>query len=86
MARRPILWGFLYGLVLYVVMYYVVTQLSAAHPSQHFAASLGEAMERLQTAFSKVRPGGGPWLVAGTIFTHTILVGVPIALAARRRS
>ncbi len=42
---------------------------------------------RLQESFSQVRGGGGdqyPWMLAGTIFTHTVLVGLPIALVAKR--
>lgn len=74
--------GVLYGMILYVVMNYVVVPLSAAHASQHFAASAGEAIERLQTAFSALRPTD-PLLLAGTILTHTALVGIPIALAAK---
>lgn len=80
---RPLLWGVLYGLVLYVVMNYVVVPLSARHESQHFAASAPEAIARLKDAFSALRPKD-PVMLAGTILTHTAFVGVPIALANRR--
>jgi hypothetical protein len=86
LMRRPILWGLLYGLALYVAMNYVVVPLSAV-ATGHFAASAGEALQRLQAAFSALRPrydADYPWMIAGTIFTHTVLVGVPIALIARR--
>ncbi|MEZ5892467.1 MAG: hypothetical protein R3C58_04885 [Parvularculaceae bacterium] len=85
LRRRPIFFGLLYGFLLYLMMNYVVTPLSAAHASQHFAASAHEAAARLGEAFSAVRPKGA-WLLAGTIFTHTVLVGLPIALIARRFS
>ena len=26
-----------------------------------------------------------PWMIPGTLFTHTVLVGIPIAWAAQRR-
>lgn len=83
LTRHAVLAGFSYGLVLYVVMNYVVVPLSAAHASQHFAANLPEIGARLQTAFSELRPADR-WQLAGTIFTHTILVGIPIALVNRK--
>ena len=82
LTAEPIVSGLLYGLILYVVMNYVVVPLSAAGANGHFAASFAEATERLQTAFSAFRPKD-PWQLAGTVFTHTVFVGVPIALAAR---
>jgi hypothetical protein len=82
LTAEPIVAGLLYGLMLYVAMNHVVVPLSAAHASGHFATSLAEAAERLQTALSALRPKD-PWQLAGTIFTHTVFVGVPIALAAR---
>lgn len=86
LTDRPILWGLLYGLVLYVVMNYVVVPLSAA-ASGHFPAGAGEALQRLQESFSTVRPrydADFPWMIPATVFTHTVLVGVPIALIAKR--
>ncbi len=82
LTAEPIVSGLLYGLVLYVMMNYVVVPLSAAGANGHFATSLADATERLQTAFSALRPKD-PWQLAGTVFTHTVFVGVPIALAAR---
>jgi phosphoglycerol transferase MdoB-like AlkP superfamily enzyme len=75
--------GLLYGLILYIAMNYVVVPLSAAHASGHFAASVTQAADRLREAFAAFRPQD-PWQLAGTIFAHTALVGVPIALAAKR--
>lgn len=89
LVKRPVLWGLLYGVGLYVAMNYVVAPLSAAGAGGHFPADFAEIAERLRTSFSDVRGGGGPdypWMVWGTIFTHTVLVGVPIALIARRFS
>lgn len=86
LTARAIIWGFVYGLVLYVVMNYLAVPLSAA-ASGHFPASAGETLQRLQESFSAVRPrydGNFPWMIPATIFTHTVLVGVPIALAAKR--
>ncbi|MEQ1755817.1 MAG: hypothetical protein ABL973_16975 [Micropepsaceae bacterium] len=83
LTARPVQWGVIYGLGLYVLMNYVVVPLSAAHASQHFAADLNEVASRLQAAFSAPRPKD-PLMLAGTVFTHTIFVGVPIALITRR--
>lgn len=86
LKTRPILWGFLYGLVAYVMMNYVVTTLSAAGEHGHFAASISEATARLQESFSEVRGGAAdyPWMIWGTLFTHTVLVGIPIAVINAR--
>lgn len=87
LTQRAILWGLLYGLVLYVAMNYVVVPLSAARANGHIAASFGEVTARLQDSFSMIRPrydADYPWMLAGTIFTHTVLVGLPIALIAKR--
>lgn len=87
LTKNAVLWGLLYGLVLYVAMNYVVVPLSAAGANLHFASSFGEAAARLQESFSEIRPRNDPnypWLLAATIFTHTVLVGVPIALVAKR--
>jgi uncharacterized membrane protein YagU involved in acid resistance len=86
LTRQAILWGLAYGLLLYVAMNYVVVPLSAAGANGHFATA-SEIGPRLQASFSEVRGGGGdnyPWMLAGTIFTHTVLVGLPIALIAKR--
>ena len=86
LTKNALLFGFVYGLILYVAMNYIVVPLSAAGANGHFAASLAEASARLQDSFSEVRGGGGdyPWMLWGTIFTHTVLVGIPIAWAAKR--
>lgn len=87
LTKNALLFGFLYGIILYVAMNYVVVPLSAAGANGHFAASLAEATSRLQDSFSEIRGGGGndyPWMLWGTIFTHTVLVGIPIALSAKR--
>jgi hypothetical protein len=83
LAARPVTWGVIYGLALYVVMNYVVVPLSAAHASQHVPTDVADAMSRLQVAFSALRPKD-PWMLAGTIWTHTAFVGIPIALITRR--
>jgi uncharacterized membrane protein YagU involved in acid resistance len=85
LTKQALLWGFVYGLILYVTMNYVVVPLSAA-ATGHFATA-AEIGSRLQESFSEVRGGGGgdyPWLIWGTILTHTLLVGIPIALIAKR--
>lgn len=82
-----VLWGFVYGLILYVAMNYVVVPLSAAGGNGHFALSLDEIGARLQDSFSDLRPrydANYPWMIPGTIFTHTVLVALPIAWAAQR--
>ncbi|MEZ5961564.1 MAG: hypothetical protein R3C30_14240 [Hyphomonadaceae bacterium] len=87
LTSKALLWGVLYGLILYVVMNYIVVPLSAAGANEHFALSFSEASERLRQSFSEIRPRNDPnypWLLAGTLFTHTVLVGVPIALIAKR--
>lgn len=82
LRRRPVRWGFLYGLVLFAAMNYLVVPLSASATGS-FAANSAEAMARLTHAFSTLRPSD-PAQFAGAIFTHTMLVGVPIALIGRR--
>jgi uncharacterized membrane protein YagU involved in acid resistance len=85
LQRQTIIAGVVYGLILYVAMNYVVVPLSAA-ATGHFATA-AEIGPRLQESFSEVRGGGGddyPWLLWGTVFTHTVLVGLPIALIAKR--
>jgi len=87
LAGKWILWGFIYGLMLYVAMNYVVVPLSAAGGNGQFASSFGEAAMRLQEAFNGFRPrydSNYPWMIPATIFTHTVLVGLPIAWAAHR--
>jgi uncharacterized membrane protein YagU involved in acid resistance len=86
LTRQAVLGGLVYGLILYVAMNYVVVPLSAAGANGVFAGSVSEAMARLQRSFSEIRGGGDqfPWMLAGTIFTHTVLVGLPIALIAKR--
>ena len=87
LKQKWILWGFIYGLILYVAMNYVVAPLSAAGGDGHFASSVGEIGTRLQNSFSDVRPRWDPhypWMIPATIFTHTVLVGIPIAWAAQR--
>lgn len=87
LTKNALLWGVLYGLILYVAMNYVVVPLSAAGANEHFASSLGEASARLQDSFSQIRPTNDPnhpWILAGTLFAHTVLVGIPIALIAKR--
>ena len=83
LKRTPVISGLVYGVGLYAVMTYLVVPLSAAHPSQHFAASLQEVISRLQVSFSAVRPRD-PWQLLGTLFTHTVFVGLPISLVNRR--
>jgi len=87
LTNNALLWGVLYGLILYVAMNYVVVPLSAAGANEHFASSFGEASARLQESFSQIRPASDPnhpWILAGTLFAHTVLVGIPIALVAKR--
>lgn len=63
LARRPFLWGPLYGIGAYLVMNYVVIPLSAFP-----------------------RRGGSPapavWITG--VLAHVFLIGLPIALAARK--
>lgn len=87
LTEKWLLWGFIYGLILYVAMNYVVAPLSAAGGDGRFAFSLGEIVSRLQESFSDIRPRWDaryPWMIPATIMTHTVLVGVPIAWAAQR--
>jgi hypothetical protein len=79
-GSNPILWGLLYGLILFFVMNYMVAPLSAAADG-HFVSSLGDGKERISAAIGRLLHPKLPLLLAGTVFTHTILVGLPIALA-----
>ncbi|MFD1610645.1 hypothetical protein ACFSCW_02385 [Sphingomonas tabacisoli] len=84
LIAHPVIGGLLYGFGLYVAMNYVVAPLSAAHTSGHFAGSFGEIAARLCESFSAIRPKNNMPLLIGTLFTHMALVGLPIALIARR--
>lgn len=89
LRTRALLCGFLYGFLLYVAMNYIIVPLSAAGANLHFAASFAEVSERLQNSFSEVRGGGGgghTWLIFGTLFAHTVLVGMSIGWATKRFS
>lgn len=83
LSRAAPLWGLLYGVGLYLVMTYLVVPLSAANQLQHFASDLNDAAARLQVSFATVRPKD-PWQLLGTLFTHTVFVGLPIALINKR--
>ena len=83
LTRGAVLWGLLYGFGLYLVMTYIVVPLSAANHAQHFATDLDDVVARLRESFSAVSPSNR-WQLLGTIFTHTVFVGVPIALMNRR--
>jgi len=85
LTKNAILWGLVYGALLYVAMNYVVVPLSAAATGE-FASSFADAMARVSESFSELRGGADayPWMLWGTILTHTLLVGVPIALIAKR--
>ncbi|MBL8544590.1 MAG: hypothetical protein JNJ63_12350 [Hyphomonadaceae bacterium] len=83
LTRNAWFWGIVYGLVLFVVMNYVVVPLSAAADG-HFASSIAEASARIGEAIDRALAFRRPLLLAGTILTHTVFVGVPIALAAKR--
>ena len=85
LTRNALVSGLIYGFVLYLVMSYVVTPLSAAHKSQHFAASSGEIVERLKVSFSSIRPADR-WQLLGTLFTLMVFVGLTISLVTRRRT
>ena len=85
LTRSAVLWGFLYGLVLYIAMNYVAVPLSAAGPDGRFPADLTEVSQRLQRSFSQIKTDDAyPWMIWGTLLTHTMLVGIPIALIAKR--
>jgi uncharacterized membrane protein YagU involved in acid resistance len=84
-TRNALVSGLIYGFVLYLVMSYVVTPLSAAHKSQHFAASSAEIVERLKVSLSSIRPADR-WQLLGTLFTHMVFVGLAISLVTRRRA
>ncbi|MFT3726408.1 MAG: hypothetical protein QM759_01085 [Terricaulis sp.] len=79
-ASNWVAWGLIYGVILFVVMNYVVVPLSAAADG-HFVANLADGKARIQSAVERALQFKRPLLLAGTVFTHTILVGLPIAWA-----
>ena len=81
-ASNPIAWGFLYGLLLFLVMNYVVAPLSAVGDG-HFTNG-ADAVDRIQHAVARTLQFKHPLLLAGTVFTHTVLVGIPIAMTSAR--
>lgn len=82
LSRNAVRWGFIYGLVLFFVMNYVVVPLSAAATGEF--TNFSDAGERIGAAISRTLEFKRPLLLAGTIFTHTVLVGLPIALINKR--
>jgi uncharacterized membrane protein YagU involved in acid resistance len=86
LRTHAIVSGLIYGVGLYVAMNYFVGPLSAAGAAGHFVANGAELNERLARAFSKLRPDDPEhaWMLPATIFTHTVLVGLPISLSAKR--
>ena len=62
LLAHPLLWGPLFGIVVYVFMHYVVIPLSLV-PKRGAASWVG---------------------LLNQLFAHTVLVGLPIALAAQR--
>jgi hypothetical protein len=62
LLKKPVVFGLLYGLLMFFVMNLVVVPLSAVG----------------------WRPLPTGWLLIGTLFTHIVLVGLPIGLIARR--
>ena len=79
-ASNWVVWGLIYGVILFVVMNYVVVPLSAAADG-HFVSNLADGKERIQGAVERALKFKRPLLLAGTVFTHTVLVGLPIAWA-----
>ena len=61
LKRKPLLWGALYGLGIWIVMYFLVLPARFGAPLPHDAVQ-----------------------IAVQFFCHVALVGVPIALVARR--
>ena len=57
LRRSAMMSGLIYGFGLYLFMSYVVVPLSAAHQSQHFAASAQETVNRLQVHSVRFDPG-----------------------------
>jgi hypothetical protein len=61
LLRHPILAGLAYGLLLWLVMYWIVLPLRFAMPSPDTL-----------------------WGIGNALFSHCLLVGIPVALVARR--
>ncbi len=61
LKRQPLIWGALYGIGLWLVMYFVVLPVRFGAPLPH-----------------------EPVAIALQLFFHIVLVGIPIALIARR--
>jgi uncharacterized membrane protein YagU involved in acid resistance len=85
LRRRPILWGALYGIWLAIAMNYLIVPLTAVETGQ-FASSFVDASARIQAAVAEIPADAhdSPWLFAGTFFTHTVMVALPIALINAR--
>lgn len=82
LSRNAVLWGLIYGLILFFVMNYVVVPLSAAATGAF--ATAADAGDRISRAITRALEFKRPLLLAGTVFTHTVLVGLPIALINKR--
>jgi hypothetical protein len=71
LTRRPILAGSLYGFVLWILMYWIVRPLR--WPALWLPA-----------AYAEKTPPEIAWSVGNALFSHCLLVGIPIALIAAR--
>ncbi len=71
LRRHPVIAGLLYGLLLWLIMYWIVRPLR--WPDMW-----------LPTAYADRSAGQILWSVGNQLFSHCILVGLPIALVARR--
>jgi hypothetical protein len=85
LRQHTVAWGLIYGFGLYLVMTYVVAPLSATHESQNFVAGAQDLSDRLRVSFSSIRPRDR-WQLVGTLFTHMVFVGLPIAVINKWRT
>lgn len=71
LIRHPIVAGVLYGLLLWLIMYWIVRPLRWPEMA-------------LPAAWAPLPPGKVAWSIGNALFSHCLLVGIPIAWITAR--
>ena len=73
LMRHPVVAGLAYGLLLWLIMYWVVRPLRWPEMA-------------LPAAWAAMPPGKIAWSIGNALFSHCLLVGIPIAWITARRA
>lgn len=73
LIRHPIVAGIAYGVLLWLIMYWIVRPLRWPEMA-------------LPSAWAPMPPGKFAWSISNALFSHCVLVGIPIAWITARRA